>query len=116
MKKIIFPLIAFIVFVFIIRLLPDENKLCEYYAEDKFYSISGIVNKVFIDKKNHSSKKVIVKSKNQVKIFFLDMDKTGLFDYLQPNDSIFKDKNTYEVLIFRDGEKVVFTLDYGCEN
>jgi len=116
MRNINIIILAFIIFIVIINLTSEGNRLCEYYEDVKLFQISGLVDTVFVDIENHGSKKVILSLYDQRKTFYLDLDKSSLFSYLSKNDSLVKEAGTHDVIVFRGKTKRVFSLDYGCNS
>ncbi|UII34126.1 hypothetical protein LVD17_09900 [Fulvivirga ulvae] len=82
----------------------------------KFLVVKGRVDSVYEDKSNHSVNTVNVNSGNNIQIVYLEPDRSGLFNYLQANDSIFKEYNSYDVVVKRAGKENYFILDFGCSN
>jgi hypothetical protein len=48
--------------------------------------------------------------------FFVTGDSSGLFEYVQVGDSLYKAANSFKVYVYRKGEKEpkVFNMDFGC--
>jgi len=93
---------------------PDEY-LCQAYEQDQFLVVEGVVDSVFEDKENHSANTLKVRSGENIQTIYLEYDKSGLFEYLQKGDSIFKEHKSYKVIIKRVKKERVFTLDYGIK-
>lgn len=105
--------------LFIITRLSTSNapyRACrdrEEYMKDK--EICGIVTKKFRDKEDHIYPKLIIKESNNKELKLnLVIDKSGLFDFIQVNDSIVKEKESLYLIVFRKGEKYEYTLEYNC--
>jgi len=78
--------------------------------------MSGVVEKVFINTRNHNYKTVEIFNNNETSlVVVLDRDYSGLFEYLIPGDSIYKNENNREVIIIRNDTTATFILDFGCK-
>lgn len=124
----ILKFIGLLVIVFFILILAHRNwgdeivglntsdTLCDSYRAAEFIVIKGTVDAVFEDSENHMQNTVKVISNNNVQTFYLEYDKSGLFEYLEVQDSIIKDYNSYRVNVIRQGKIKAFLLDYGCNS
>lgn len=123
LKVIIVLMVAFLSIMFLMKECGSEifhdlarKDLCESYSQMKFLVVRGKVDSVYEDKSNHSVNTVKVNSGDNIQVVYLEPDRSGLFGYLQANDSIFKEYNSYDVVVKREGEESYFTLDFGCGN
>lgn len=93
---------------------PSDNKICiQQYKKEGSISYKGRVIARYLDKANHNSKIIEVSSKNNK--VNLDWDLSGLYDFIEVNDSIVKDRGSYEVHVYRNSDEYKFVIDYGCE-
>jgi hypothetical protein len=98
--------------------LPSRKETClEHTIKIKNREFKGILKEKYIDKKQHFSKVLKVTSSSENDILVLTFDKSGLFDYLQINDSIIKESGSLELEIFRnDLADTGFIIDFGCND
>ena len=92
-------------------LVNQQERLCHYYEEAKDFNYSGTIHHAYLDTLNHNFRRVDLESGKTV---YLNIDRSGLFEYLEPGDSIVKTKGSYEVLLFRNDLDTAFLMDYGC--
>ncbi len=88
-------LIFFIVFNYTNRGGQDDS----YGYRDNQYI--GRVTKKFIDRDNHSYQMVIIQCEYKVKNLALNVETSGLYDFLEVNDSIVKNSGTLDFRIIR---------------
>lgn len=92
---------------------PSNNEICfqKYEAErNSFYH--GFVAKKIINKEEHNYKTVILSNGQEL---WMNWDLSGLYDFIEVNDSIVKNRGSYEVHVYRNSVEYKFVIDYGCE-
>jgi|TARA_R100000541_G_scaffold54364_2_gene62844 hypothetical protein len=78
--------------------MTPDKKASEYYKE---YTYSGLVTNKFIDSEQHNYRTVIIRNDEKSDIFLLDFETSGLFEFIQVGDSIFKKKNSLNLRLKR---------------
>ena len=106
-------LITGVVF-FIVQILNQPSCL-ESYIKEKEIHFNGIITKKFIDKKNHNYPMIQILNKGMSLDYNLVHDLSGVFDFVEKGDKIIKNKGSNDVIVRRDGEDILFVLDFGCE-
>lgn len=122
MKKYIklLPFIIVILFVVLIKILSNNSFYhgCEYRSmEIEKAAFCGIVSHKLIDKSDHMLKKISIlnnHTKDSINVI-IEGDTSGLYNFINVGDSIYKEKNSMETTIVRDSIKKVFFIDFGCE-
>jgi hypothetical protein len=78
--------------------------------------IIGILSKKYRDEENHMWKTIEYSNQSESfkSIIFLN-ETSGAFDFILPGDSIFKDLNSLEFKVIREGVVKVYKLNYGCD-
>lgn len=114
-KKISIVLGILTIIVFTI-LAKERSKDDCLDIKEKYLNIEykGIVVRKFEDKENHAIPTLIIREKNQEKIFSTFRDFGGLYAYAQIADSIIKEKGTLEVRIVRDKNDTTINMDFNC--
>lgn len=116
-KKIIWGILYFggIVGVVIFFLSqPSSKELCyQQYEKEKNILYSGIVVDKYRDSTDHFDRKIELYKSTKI---LMEWDESGLYEFIQPNDSIVKDTGSYEVRVYRDSVEYKFVIDYGCDN
>jgi len=64
---------------------------------------------------NHNEPRLFVKEYcSKIDVFRVSGDVSGLFDYVQVGDSLYKESNSFKVYIYRKGEDPrIFDMDFG---
>jgi len=111
--KLVAVFVIIIVIIVVNRNSPsDEDVYKSAYESVKFTKYEGKISKKFFFKNSQNYPSILVKNKlGTQKIMFI-YDKSGLYEYLQVGDSIYKEYGKYDVFIIRDSVKKKFTLDY----
>ncbi|WP_115121940.1 hypothetical protein [Marinirhabdus gelatinilytica] len=78
--------------------MSPNKKASEYYKE---YTYSGLVTNKFIDSKQHNYQTVIIQNGEEKDILLLDFETSGLFDFIEVGDSIFKKKSSLKLRLIR---------------
>lgn len=91
-----------------------EDARCAAFQEIKFVVFNGIVDSVFEDKRNHSINTLNINSSGNIQTVYLEYDRSNLFNYLQPGDTVIKEYDTEVVLVSREGVITRFEIDFGC--
>ncbi len=89
--------------------LPPEKEyemVINAYVEQEY---SGLITEVYIDRDEHSFKKVVITENNQERVILLNHEIGGLFEYLENGDFIEKkhgelhlkvSRNNFDTLIY----------------
>lgn len=99
------------------NILPiKEIANCNSHNKMKKEAINAIVTRKYVDRSNHfvNTIELINSDSSRVKYVFI-RDHSGLYDYLQKNDIVNKDKGSMKVLVKRDNNTVYFRLNYNCK-
>ena len=114
--KAISLILGVLTIIFFIFLAKERAKNDCIRIKEKYVNIEykGIINRKFEDNENHSLPTLIIKEKNQRKIFGSFRDISGLYKYSQEGDSIIKENGSLKVKIKRDGKDTIFSLDFNC--
>lgn len=81
-------------------------------SKSSYYNVSfkGVIKKKYIAYDNPSITRIDVLEKGKIVTLDLSKDQSGLFNYLNPKDSIYKIKENMEVIVNRYGTKKSFSL------
>ena len=105
-------LIIFGAYYFVI---PTGNEvLCSKKKSTKSKEIGGIVQKVYVNEKEHMNEIVeyTSNSDNELKMLVLTADKSNLFEILKPGDHIRKKKGSLKVQINNDASiQIIYGVD-----
>lgn len=74
--------------------------------------INGVVLEKYRDKNRDYPRLIINNNNDQLLLTLYDYETSGLWNYLQKGDSIYKDKGELVFLVKRNGKKKKFTLQY----
>jgi len=87
---------------------------CGDYFKDTVepLEIKGIVLEKYRDKNRDYPRVIINNSSKELLLTLYDYETSGLWNYLQKGDSIFKDKGELVFYVKRNGNKKKFTLQY----
>ena len=113
-KKILFTIVALTIVIILVNTLGPNYKHIrkEAYESLRYEVYSGIVQKKFRDKNNHDYPTLELRNIHGVQIIRLQLDESGLYRFVQENDSIVKDYGSYVVKVFRQDKLFQFTLRY----
>jgi hypothetical protein len=83
---------------------------CNKYYDSKFrqIEISGIIDSVYIDKKNRYAETILLKGKNKYNGMIGDKEILGLFEHSEKGDSIYKAKGSLAVYLYKSDTTIVF--------
>lgn len=114
--KILAVIILIIVIIVVNKNYPsDEEEYKSAYESVKFTKYEGKIGKKFLFKNSKNYPSILVQNDlGTQKVMFI-YDKSGLYEYLQEGDSIYKEYGNYDVFIVRDSVKKKFTLDFGIK-
>lgn len=68
---------------------------------------------------NHNEPRLLVKEYcSKMDVFRVSGDGSGLFNYVQIGDSLYKEANSFTVFVYRKGveEPKTFNMDFGCKS
>lgn len=110
--RVLGSIIFVLLFVIFFYYRPSFNeKVCDDYNETLNDAFSGVV----VEKKKIDYMRIKIKQSGDVREYNLSQDKSGLFEYLQVGDSIFKSEDSHSIIIKRNDHKEIFELDFGCD-
>ncbi len=89
----------------------NKEHIEEQKRELQLTILNDIVETKFIDSNNHSFRIIIFQNKKKFNL--INSDTAGFFNYLAPNDSIVKDKESDIVRVFRGETIKEFRLERG---
>jgi hypothetical protein len=122
-RKILFTIFCMvIIYVIFIRLLPylnDKNYDCDLYNKIYYQQISALVERKFIDTRNHNYRKIIYSEKAKVKQdMILEGEFQEIYDFLKVGDSLIKKKKSiyYKVKSNTTGKDTLFKLETDCKD
>jgi hypothetical protein len=78
----------------------------------KNVSFIGTVESSFRDRDNHMIPTIIIRKSSNRQVLTFPNDKSGLFDYIQEGDSIFKAKGSLQCRVLRDTLERIFEIDF----
>lgn len=110
-------LLVFITIVFgtILIINTTDNTPCSKQKDVSNELINGKISKVYLDSTHHNYETIELIVDGQInKNYFLLFEKSGLYNYVLPGDSIFKNTGSLQVNVIRGTEKQIWTLDYNC--
>ncbi len=115
--KILFTVIALIIVIILVNILgPDYDEIkSQAYKSLKYDVYSGIVLDKYRDKNNHDYPAIRIITSQGTQIVQLQLDESGLYEFVEKKDSINKEYGSYDVKVFRNNELYIFSLDYGIE-
>ncbi|MEO9802795.1 MAG: hypothetical protein ABJF04_06090 [Reichenbachiella sp.] len=94
-----------------------KTRQCEFTNQIKQKNIEGTLIRAFRDKKNHFDETIeFVYQGDTIRSNMFILEQTSVFNKLKPGDFILKESGYLNFNRFRNGEKKVFKLDYGCNN
>lgn len=95
--------------IFFSNIESTKDWRCEKFHNYLNYEITAKIESKYIDKPNHAMKTLNLtdgRQESNATIFI-----KGLYDFLQPNDSIHKKAGNLEFLVYRNGETKTFIVD-----
>ncbi len=113
--KILFTIIALVLVIILVNLFgPDYNEIKnQAYKSLQFDVYRGIVVEKYLDRDNHNYPSIRIMNEQGIQTVRLQLDKSGLYEFIEKNDSIVKEYGSYEVKVYRNNKTKTFTLDYG---
>lgn len=122
MEKIKIPLslnILAIIPVFVIMIIAlvlDHQAPCNRAKKYKAMYINGVVQKKYLDRKNHLYETIVFLNQKERKIELnLSIELSGFYDKVMLGDSLFKKENSLDLFVYRENELLLTTqFDYGC--
>jgi hypothetical protein len=122
-RKILFTIICVVViYVIFMRLLPylnDKSYECDLYNKVYNQQISALVERKFIDTRNHNYRKIIYSENTKVgQDMILDGEFQEIYDFLEVGDSLIKEKKSiyYKVKSKATGKDTVFKFYTNCKD
>jgi hypothetical protein len=100
------------VIIFIVS-QPSDDEICiQQYKKEKGIYYNGVVTKKFINSEEHNYKTVLLNNGQEL---WMNWDLSGLYEFIEINDSIMKNSGSYAVKVYRDSLEYIYVIDYGCE-
>ena len=116
-ELLIISVTGIVITIVLFYLLPTIHEtVCSRYKTDvKNENVKGKVIRKFIDIENHSRKftEIISNHIDTIK-YDLTLDISGIYEYLNVNDSVVKESGNYNFAIKRESKDTVFVLNYDC--
>lgn len=108
-------IIGLIMFFIFVENTKDDNcrKTAIYYNN---MQIEGVIIDKFIDYNNHAEKTIKINSYDSILIYRKYKDVSGLYEFVQSDDSIVKKSGSMEVKVIRINREYLFQIDFDCEN
>jgi hypothetical protein len=94
------------------------NNRCDAVKSVREREIEGVIKKKYRLSWNHNSKELdIYKNSRKILGIYFFSEESGLWDFVQIGDSLHKERESFDVRIYRAGmNPQTFTLQYpGCE-
>lgn len=89
----------------------DRKSYCYFHDKMKKIHFNGRVSKIFLDRRMHLDKAIILSGNENNKHHFHG-ESSGFLDYLQIGDSIVKEKDELHVIVIRDTLEIIWQLEY----
>ncbi|GAA5029202.1 hypothetical protein GCM10011506_17310 [Marivirga lumbricoides] len=113
-RGVLISIIVAIILIFILFFSTSEfssfeSHSCKRYNDYLSYGVNGVIATKYIDKENHAYKTLNLTNgqvENEV-TYFVD----GLYQFVNPSDSINKIPGSSEILVYRNGEVTTFDVD-----
>ena len=103
-----------ILFLFTYSLFQPPH-LCNLYTEFKESNYQGIVVDKYIDKENHNTRTIIIKSNEEIFTMILPRDTSSFYTTVILGDTVIK-KAGYEFIAIKNNLSVMkFNISWGCE-
>jgi hypothetical protein len=114
-KKSIIGYSIFIIVVVILILYSNYSSVNNCIKANKELSFNGHVLRKYIDKKEHENLILEVIDEGGInKKIDLSLDYSGLYEYVQTNDSIVKYSGSLKVMVFRSSFDTILVLNRKC--
>lgn len=88
----------------------DKEIALSEFEKMKFQQYTGVVREKYREKNNHNFPLIIINNQYGNQKIYLTWDRSGLFEYIEKGDSIFKKYGKHEVEIKRQGKTIKFKL------
>ncbi|MDY0104315.1 MAG: hypothetical protein RBS07_15375 [Lentimicrobium sp.] len=102
----------FVVAFFIYNYESPSSVRNEKFKQDLSLSLKGLLIDKYIDYENHEYKTCIIQENIDILRVLLNFDQSGLFNYLQVGDSVFKIRGDSLIIAKRGTDKKHFYLRY----
>jgi hypothetical protein len=101
------------VLVFLIYHFKSDSTIKDsVFKQDIKLSFRSVLKDKYIDTENHNYKTCILLEGTDTLTLFLDFDKSGLFNYLEVGDSVFKNSGDSLIIVKRRDDIRHFYLKY----
>jgi len=104
--------VLFVVAFFIYNHESPSTVRNKKFQQDILVSLNGLLIDKYIDFENHEYKTCMIKQNIGTLTVLLNFDQSGLFNYLQVGDSVFKIRGDSLVIVKRGNDKKQFYLKY----
>lgn len=109
-------IIAFIIVLLLSRQNPDKrtNALCDEKQRMKYEEFNAVVQRKFLDQKNHNYRALELKNfKNgKIQTIYLINESSNFYQIVNENDTIIKEKDSFKILI--KNTNTFHKLSYPC--
>ncbi len=122
-KKLIISTVAFVIFFTLFKIFSSGN-YPDFFANNGCHTLTermraarfcGIVDEKYLDKKSHMDETIIVNNKKSEIMMIIPNELSGLYEFIEVGDSIFKEKESMECYIKRESITKRFEIDFGCK-
>jgi len=90
----------------------DRNYISNYGNQIKFQRYEGEVVKKYYEQKSKNYPSLLLRNRFGDQVVILAFDKSGVFDFVEVGDSIFKRYGSLELTVKRNDLKSKFTLQF----
>ncbi|HKJ81250.1 MAG TPA: hypothetical protein VJ954_04455 [Ignavibacteriaceae bacterium] len=114
-KKSLIGYSVFIIVVILLFLISNYSSVNNCIKANQELSFNGHVIRKYIDKKNHENLILeIMDQGSKIKKIDLSVDHSGLYKYVQANDSIVKYFGSLKIMLYRNSTDTTFLFDRKC--
>jgi len=123
MKRYFIELIVILLLIFVFTILnvfnvfdkSDNEFACSTQKGFTGKRYSGIVERKFIDKKNHWTKTIVIRERSlKLSIYDFSHDRNNIFSLISVGDTLIKEINSKNIIIKGGQLDTVILVDYGC--
>ncbi len=119
LKILVPPILVLGFFLYAIYRLPNtlNSSLCTDEDLAKKIELIGVIVSKYRDKNHHDNKAIGIINEEGVitQSTFLVNDRSGVYEYILPGDSIVKPSGRLDLNLYRNDSFKIFYLDYGCK-
>lgn len=113
-RQLMYLIGAIVIFVILFELFDMRKGDGSIGSKSDIYEAEwkGVVKKKYIAYDNPNITRIDIYQNGKSTSFDLSNDKSGLFNYLNPRDSIYKTKENFVVKVIRAKARKTYTLNY----